>query len=365
MAEVSVHEDVVVLVPGFFGFSILGRFPYFADRIPGALAALLRERTGRDVSVVPATTVPTGALRLRVEKLAAFLGQLQRLGGRRLRLLGHSTGGVDAQLLMTLRPFWGGEWAPEVEDARAAVSSVTTISAPHFGTAILESAAAQFLEHPDLRNALPFLRAGGPLFSLAFKDISQIDQILNLQTKQLPEVWRFLLSVMKHHELLDELRPAAMEALRQQVEPDPRARLTCFLSGADAVAGGPRPSDPFYRELVEFCRIGATLTAPPAVLATVAAVQAAPPSLWIRSPESVTFAIDLGTSDGVVNTARQLLPGAELGGIVIGDHADVIGDYDRFDIANDEPLSTGIFRSGAGYGDDQFVELVRRVAAAL
>ena len=28
-------------------------------------------------------------------------------------------------------------------------------------------------------------------------------------------------------------------------------------------------------------------------------------------------------------------------------------------------MNTGIFRSGAGFGEDQFVELYRRVAAAL
>jgi hypothetical protein len=366
MNRAVVHDEVVVLVPGFLGFSILGRFPYFADRIPGALAVLFKEKLGREVSVVPATTVPTGRLRDRVSTLASFLGELSKRGARRFRLVGHSTGGVDAQLLMTLRPFWGGDWPEDVEAVRKAVVSVTTISAPHFGTAILESPAARFLEHPNLQGALPFLRAAGPLFSLAIKDVSQIDQILNLGTKQTPDIWRFVFSIMRHHELLEELRPAAMEALRARTEIDPRVKPTCFLSGADVVRNGPRPSDPFYVEIAGFCRIATELPAPPAVLSNIKAVQTAPASAWIRAPESAAFGIDLGTSDGVVNTSRQLLPEGTLGGIIVGDHADVIGDYDRVDIANDdEPLSTGIFRSGAGFGDDQFVELYRRVAAAL
>ena len=40
-----------------------------------------------------------------------------------------------------------------------------------------------------------------------------------------------------------------------------------------------------------------------------------------------------------------------------GDHADVLGDYDRIDIATSLPMNTGIFRSGAGFGNDQFFEL--------
>ena len=52
-------------------------------------------------------------------------------------------------------------------------------------------------------------------------------------------------------------------------------------------------------------------------------------------------------------------------GVIVGDHADVLGDYDRIDIATEQPMNTGIFRSGAGFGDDQFFELYRRVASAL
>jgi hypothetical protein len=241
---------------------------------------------------------------------------------------------------------------------------VTTLSAPHFGTALLESSAARFLEQGDLRDALPFLRAAGPLLSLALKDMSQLDQLLNLNTKQLPTVWRFVFSVMRHHELLDELRPAAMEDVRARIAPDPNVKLTCFVSGADTV-DGPRPSDPFYREIVEFCRIGAQLPEAPAIRANMDRLRASPSSLWVRDAASAPYNIDAGTSDGVVNTARQLLDGAELGGIVLGDHADVIGDYDRFDVASNQLVSAGIFRSGASFGDDQLLELYRRVAAAL
>ncbi|MGO9833776.1 MAG: esterase/lipase family protein [Polyangiaceae bacterium] len=363
--HVTVHEDVVVLVPGFLGFSVFGRFPYFADRVPASLAAVLREKWGRDVSVVPASTVPTGPLRNRIETLAAFIGRLQTLGGKRFHLVGHSTGGVDAQLLMTTAPFWGGDWSDDARAAREGVLSVVTISAPHYGTCLLDSTVAEFVSHPKVAGALPFLKATGPLFSLAFKDLSQIDTLLNVNTKQLPDAWRFVLSVMRHHELLDELKPAAMQSLRATVEPDPRAKVTCFATGADVQEGPGRKSDAFYKELNAFGHVDDREPTVPAVLDNVSRIADAPQSVWIRNPTTAPFQIEPGTNDGIVNTARQVLPGATLAGVVVADHADVLGDYDRFDLATDQPMNTGIFRSGADFGDDQFVELYRRVAAAM
>jgi hypothetical protein len=90
-----------------------------------------------------------------------------------------------------------------------------------------------------------------------------------------------------------------------------------------------------------------------------------PDALWIRNPDTPPLRVDAGTNDGIVNTSRQTLPGGMLKGVVVGDHADVLGDYDRIDLATEEPMNTGIFRSGAGFGDDQFFELYRRVAEAL
>lgn len=364
---IRMHEDVVVLVPGFLGFSILGQFPYFADSVPATLQALLRERWNRDVSVVSASTVPTGPLKARVRELLRFLGELGTRGAARFYLVGHSTGGVDAQLLMTSRGrLWAGEDRAELLDAvRSRVQSVVTISAPHYGTCLLDSLPAEFLAHPRLQGALPFFKASGPLFSLAFKDVSQLDKVLDLSSKQLPDAMRFVLSVMRHHELLDELKPASMEALRGGAAPGPGARVTCFVTGADATDGPPRSSDPFYKELVGFGHVDDNKPPSAEVQANVARIRDQPDAMWIRSSIARPFHIEPGTGDGVVNTARQLLPYATLGGVIVADHADVLGDYDRFDIATRTALNTGIFRSGAGFGDDQFVELYRRVADAL
>ena len=69
-------------------------------------------------------------------------------------------------------------------------------------------------------------------------------------------------------------------------------------------------------------------------------------------------------NDGVVNTARQLLdpaPSEQFGGLVIADHGDVLGHYDRRDALAAGHTNAGLFHSGAGFGDDEFFSLYQRV----
>jgi pimeloyl-ACP methyl ester carboxylesterase len=358
-----VHADTVVLVPGFLGFSIMGQLSYFADRVVGALTGALRERWERDVSVVPASTVPTGKLKERIANLVWFLRDLRDHGAERFYLVGHSTGGVDAQLLMTELPFWGGEWSNNVREVQAMVRAVTTISAPHYGTALLDSPAGKFVAHPlqDLQGALPFARAGAALLDLVGKDAGTL---FDLHSLQFPDAARFVGSVVTHHELLDELSPASMLRVRQLARADARARLTCFVSGADVRKEGPRRSDPFYARMNAF-GFAATTLPPEPVLSALTRIENASEIAWIQNPEAPRFRLKAGTNDGVVNTSRQLLPEAMLGGIIVGDHADVLGYYDRMDLATGHATNTGLFRSGADFGDDQFFSLYQKVAESL
>jgi pimeloyl-ACP methyl ester carboxylesterase len=365
--QVRVHDDVVVLVPGFLGFSVVGQFPYFADRVPATLAALLRERWGRDVSVVPASTVPVGALRDRIENLSDFLRRLRDAGGARFYLVGHSTGGVDAQLFMNTAPFWDSSWPEAVQELQRQVKKVVTISAPHYGTTLLDSAAAKFIAHPlslqNVKGLVPLLEAAGPLADLLGKDLPQVLSLTDVSALQFPDVVRFLDSVRRHHELLDELTPKFMETVREKAKAYPGAKLTCFVTGADVRREG-RKSDPFYAELHGFGQMDNAASGA-AVNRNIDLLRQAEAALWIQAPKAKRFEISASANDGIVNTARQLLPEATLGGIVVGDHADVLGHYDRVDLSTGKPMNTGVFRSGAGFGDDEFTELYRRVAAAL
>ena len=80
-------------------------------------------------------------------------------------------------------------------------------------------------------------------------------------------------------------------------------------------------------------------------------------------------AISPTLNDGVVSTVRQIVNAGrreELGGFVVADHADVLGHYDRQDaLIGGKPYNTGLFHSGASFGDDEFFGLYRRVAQAI
>ena len=95
-------DDLVILVPGFMGFSRVGGFYYFADRVAAALRGALEGSFGRTVPVVPACTLPADHLAARQHKLMA---EIEALVGRvgevsRIHLVGHSAGGVDAPTMV-------------------------------------------------------------------------------------------------------------------------------------------------------------------------------------------------------------------------------------------------------------------------
>jgi hypothetical protein len=245
------------------------------------------------------------------------------------------------------------------------VQSIVTISAPHYGTGILDSSALQFLAHPvrGPQGALSLSRVLASLPRTAFRDLRLIFSALDLKALQLPDLLTWLKSIATHRQLLEELTPAHMAAIRGTVEPLDRP-LACFVSGADVQTTGTRQSDPLYAAIHSLAR---TQTAPPVpeVTAAMTKLRETPDSLWIRNTASAKLHIDVGASDGVVNSARQWLAGTTLGGIVVGDHCDVIGDYDQLDESSRRRSNTGLFQSGAGFGDGQFTELWRQVGARL
>jgi hypothetical protein len=85
--------------------------------------------------------------------------------------------------------------------------------------------------------------------------------------------------------------------------------------------------------------------------------------------------LDAGTNDGIVNSGRQLIrpdDPNELVAVVLADHFDVIGHYDRTVFVADEhgneskrDLTSGLLHSGNQFRDDQFFELWRRVAQTI
>ncbi|HTU57588.1 MAG TPA: hypothetical protein VMF89_04125, partial [Polyangiales bacterium] len=132
----------VLLIPGFFGFGrFQGRDGFQIEYFAGI--AKIFERAGKDVRVLVHEPPPTGSLDARVASLHDAV--LKLLAGtdlhhndpfkaKRIHLIGHSAGGVDARLYTRPEFRWAGGPAPEQRaDVLKAIGDVVTLSAPFHG----------------------------------------------------------------------------------------------------------------------------------------------------------------------------------------------------------------------------------------
>jgi hypothetical protein len=91
------------------------------------------------------------------------------------------------------------------------------------------------------------------------------------------------------------------------------------------------------------------------------------------SADLIPLEVDAIINDGVVNSARQLIDPAdasELAAVVVADHFDVVGHYDRSSWVTDpqtgdEQLQTvvnGLLHSGSEFRDNEFFELFHAIS---
>src|SRR5690242_4773362 len=115
----------VYLVPGFFGFTTLGEVGYFAH-VLDFLRALDLPVELHVVHTHPTASLPQRAARV-LETIAATMGR-----DGPVHVIGHSSGGLDARLLVA-----PGVALPSdvgVERVARRVRTVVTVATPHHGT---------------------------------------------------------------------------------------------------------------------------------------------------------------------------------------------------------------------------------------
>ncbi len=130
-------------VPGFLGFTrfggTTGGIDYFVE-LPALMEATLRGLPGvKDVTSHLVQVTPTGSITARADAVARTiseqLGALPSLEGHAVHLIGHSTGGLDARLVVS-----PASRLPTQSDSRRrwldAVRTVVTLNTPHAGTPI-------------------------------------------------------------------------------------------------------------------------------------------------------------------------------------------------------------------------------------
>lgn len=383
-------EHVVFLVPGLLGFENFDTFSYFADRVTAALRAGLEQAYLGPVPVIAVPIPPTASLRDRqrvlIKTLADRLHVLEH-GEKPLsiHLVGHSTGGLDANLLTSEYPLESPSWEdvdPRAPDLRSRIRSVISIASPHQGACIASDPLARLLAERDPRGAVPLLRVAGKFITSVLSDF-ETRTVVSSALREGGKAKRFFENLIKRWDLLEDLQPTRdPSALRLKSGVLRRSFVT--ITGRPIVGQTTAPlDDAFFRELSQRATGWATGAAEqgPLVQASVTRLQRAidgdDSNVAIVKAGGIELParIDAGSNDGVVNSARQLMNPAdpnELAGIVVSDHFDVVGYYDRHSFKVDANgheqgalVLAGLLHSGSGFRDDEFFALYRRVAEVI
>jgi len=332
----------VILVPGFFGFGRFGDLPYFAH-VQEALQEGLGAR-GLQVQVHKVPTPPTASLAHRAARLAEAVAA-RCPGDEPLHLIGHSSGGLDARLLVAP----GSRLPADVDvDALASrVRSVVTVSTPHRGTptaAFFTGAFGQRLLQILSLSTIYSLRYGKLPLGLLARMVgvfARIDDVLRLQKTVLDQLYDQLLSdfsddrrqalhdffheVGKDQALVPQLTPDNMEVFDASVADRPGVNYGCVttMGRKPGIRTVLRAGVDPYAQLTH--GLYATLHS----LSTRFPRSRRPaldPSYRIPLLRYYPKHPDLQSSDGVVPTLSQLH-----GELVYGaraDHLDVIGHFD-------------------------------------
>jgi triacylglycerol lipase len=362
----------VLLVPGFFGFSTLGEFAYFAH-VRDFLAEVLPEAGVRgEVQVVH--TIPTASLERRAAILAESVAKLLGDGPAAVSVVGHSSGGLDARLFAS-----PGVTLPtrvDVERCARSVRAVVAVATPHQGTPVAHVFGSilgrQLLKLLSV-STMYGLRAGrlpiGVVLRLAriFRRRSAPDTLLQQLWAQLLRdfsadrrraIETFFAEVGEDQDLLAQITPAGAATFDAAVADRPGIRYGCVVTRA-------RP--PGLRSFVT-AGVDPYAHATHGLFVALYRIAARTPPERVRVPReriaalSRAFrkALDHRANDGIVPTVSQVR--GELIRAAWADHHDVIGHFHH---PTHVPPHFDWVASGTGFTRARFESVWRDVAAFL
>lgn len=384
-------STAVLLIPGFFGFGRFGRAPdtqldYFAEVVPILQAAQPEFR------IYVHEPPPTGSLSERVASLHDAVSDLvagrpirhhpEVTAARRVHLVGHSTGGVDAWLYTSPEFRWIGGPLPEQRSALLErIGSVVTLSAPFRGTPIAKFARGErdvFLMAVYALTVLGSAKVTAKFSQLAVAALVRRllggtnpgDQLSTLSgsLEQLraphgntfvDELLEFFTAIVEDRQLLRDLTLEAMAPVYERVASKPHP-----IPVKSYVSLAPRPSAFF--SAAGIAALFADLGALPeqALYAHLYSDTAGEPPVGPRPASARIFGDNVAAhlayeraNDGVVPAVSQTLDGrAEA--IVLGDHLDVTGHYEG-------AAQRNVFKSSAEFKASRLTELWTHIAKNL
>jgi hypothetical protein len=361
----------VVLVPGFFGFANLGDFAYFAH--VRDLLAELGPAVGLDGEVRVVVTEPTASLPRRAALLAEAMTKLLDAAPGDVSIIGHSSGGLDARLLVT--PDVSLPTSADVERCARAVRSIVTVATPHHGTPLahlFNSLLGQQLLSLLSLATIYTLRTGRLPISAVLRlarflrhprsrPSSVVDQVFlqllsDFSGARRRAVEDFFAHVRSDQGLVAQIAPAGMDLFNASTQDRPGLRYGCVVTRARppgvrsfARAGLDPYAQATHALFIVLYRFAAG--APRDRRARVTAQHAA----FLR--RAYGRIPDASANDGIVPTLSQIW--GELIGAVWADHHDVIG---HFHLPRHVPPHFDWVASGTGFTRVGFESLWRDIA---
>lgn len=332
----------VYLVPGMFGFGRLGGYDYFvhvrrelARRFDDAGVPLRTE-------LVP--TPPTSSLRFRARVLAKTVSRSAGPGGP-IHLIGHSTGGLDARLVLS--PSTNLRVDPDLLAWTRRVQTAVSINTPHYGTPLagyfatvsgtrvlyalsLFTVVSLSLGEPSLAVFSKLLSGLGGVEQLLGGNLGLVSRASDMLLRFVDDEARreingFLSKVRIDQGAVIQTMPEAMDLFNAAAENDPRVRYGSVATAAPAPTAlrfAKRVRSPY-----------AALTA--AMFSTMYGLTSQRPKPYDYAEPSGAEAqklaaafdhvIDDKSNDGVVPTLSMLW--GELLWCGEGDHLDVLGHF--------------------------------------
>jgi len=364
----------VLLVPGFFGFANLGDFAYFAH--VQDLLGEIGPGFGFDGEVRVVLTEPTASLPRRAALLAESLSSLLDEAPGEVSIIGHSSGGLDARLLLT--PGVALPTAADVERCARSVGAVVTVSTPHYGTPVahlFNSMLGQQLLRILSLATIYTLRTGRLPISAALRlarllrrpgsrPSSVLDQLFlqllsDFSGTRRRAVEEFLLNVGSDQGLVAQITPPGMDLFNASTLDRPGVRYGCVVTRARPpglrsflTAGLDAYAQATHALFVVLYRFASTAHGDrrPRITSEHASVLR---QAYGRIP-------DLSANDGIVPTLSQLR-GHPIAA-VWADHHDAIGHFHH---PTHVPPHFDWVASGTGFDRRHFEALWRDIIAYL
>ena len=321
--------DHLYLVPGFFGFANFGDLKYFAH-VRQYLGRQLP--TGWEIHYVP--TKPTARLRRRAARLLEVIDRTAEPGAR-VHVIGHSTGGLDARLLVS-PGFALPPESPPVDLWVPRIRTVVGIATPHHGTPlarVFASALGQQLlrlvsaisVHTIRLGSLPLPVVGRLGEALAWAKPGRLeggvleqlfrDVVRDFDASRRDALVAFFREMSTDQGLITQLTPEAMDIFNTNVEQAAGVRYGSVVTRARPPAGV-AGNGPYllYRALHQMTCPGPNDELPQ-------------PSAGQSEVLRVAYGDDPNQSsnDAIVPTLSQLF--GEVVHAVWADHLDVIGHF--------------------------------------